>query len=257
MFFASGLIDGFGNCAWRLICSVELLSNVFVEPFTKDVYTEGGIIKIARYFQGSRSPILDVSAALYLIAEPVGRLLQVVTEYTQGKMYLSKTVLPVALLATTTLSLSLPLEDSGAGLIGDILTALDPATESGSDSSPETSYTVNPTVVQTQPTITSATAGSSPTTSPGPGSETPTTPTTSATPSTTPIPTDILTAPDSDNTGLGPMSTVIETATVHRPQGSSTGGASPTPTDDAANAVFGNPVSMLGALLLSLAVPLF
>ncbi|KAL4884751.1 hypothetical protein BJY04DRAFT_170136 [Aspergillus karnatakaensis] len=153
-------------------------------------------------------------------------------------MHFSKTVVSVALLAP--LAAALPSDPSTTDIATDILTAV--------DSSPESSYSVNPNVVETGDPIASAS----------------TTPTgTGALPNTattTSIPTDILTAPDTDPTGLGAgigsMSTVVATATVQESQGATSSSPvadSPTPTGGA-SAILGNPLSMLGGFLVSLAV---
>ncbi|KAL2850757.1 hypothetical protein BJY01DRAFT_245309 [Aspergillus pseudoustus] len=161
-------------------------------------------------------------------------------------MYFSKAIIPFALL---TLSSARPTEDPVADVVAGILTAGD---------GPESSYSVNPTVVQTGPSI--ATSGV-PTGVSGPVSASVTDSETStsaaATVDTTSIPTNILTAPDTDPTDLGSMSTVIETATVQQSQGASTtssGAATPSPTDDPEDAanILGSPLSMLGILLVPL-----
>jgi hypothetical protein len=155
------------------------------------------------------------------------------------KMYLSKTIVSIALLAP--LAAALSSDPSTTDIATDILTA--------ADSSPESSYSVNPTVVQTDVAVATAS------TTPAGSGALPNTATTS-------IPTNILTAPDSDpsGAGIGSMSTVIATATLQQSQDASAstpGAASPTPTDDAAGAILRSPASILGALLVSLLVPLF
>ncbi|KAL4873608.1 hypothetical protein BDV12DRAFT_81284 [Aspergillus spectabilis] len=157
-------------------------------------------------------------------------------------MYLSKTIVSVALLAP--LAAALPSDPSTTNIATDILTA--------ADSSPESSYSVDPTVVQTDVAVATAS------TTPAGSGALPNTAT------TTSIPTSILTAPDSDpsgaGAGIGSMSTVIATATLQQSQDASAstpGAASPTPTDDAAGAILRSPVSLLGALLVSLVVPWF
>ncbi|RDW86229.1 uncharacterized protein DSM5745_02871 [Aspergillus mulundensis] len=198
-------------------------------------------------------------------------------------MHISKTLIPLALLAP----LAAAIPDDGS-LLG-ILTA--------DDSSPESSYSVNPTVAETAvgapvgvsgPVATSSSSAedesSSTSTDSSPTSTTtssaePETAEDAATSTTTSIPTNILTAIDSDPTGsaVGSLTTVIGTATATAQQQSGSlaaetsssaatatssgedegSAASPTPTDDAAAAVLGSPASMLGAVLLSLAIRLF
>ncbi|KAL3464366.1 hypothetical protein BJX64DRAFT_286496 [Aspergillus heterothallicus] len=166
-------------------------------------------------------------------------------------MHFSKAIIPLTLL---TLSSARPTEDPVADIVADILTAGD---------GPDSSYSVNPTVVQTG---TSIATSDIPTGVSGPVSasvsESSTSAAATATAGTTSIPTDILTAPDTDPTDLGSMSTVIETATVHQSQGASTTSSSvatPSPTDDPEDAanVLGSPLSMLGMMLVPLLAQYF
>ncbi|CEL07158.1 hypothetical protein ASPCAL10321 [Aspergillus calidoustus] len=164
-------------------------------------------------------------------------------------MHFSKAIVPLALL---TLSSARPTDDPLGDLVGGILTAGD---------GPESSYSVNPTVVQTGASIA---ASGIPTGVSGPVSASVSESSTSAaaTADTTSIPTNILTAPDTDPTNIGSMSTVVETATLHQSQGASTalsGVATPSPTDDPEDAanVLGSPISMLGMLLVPLLAQYF
>ncbi|KAL6237068.1 hypothetical protein BDW75DRAFT_94236 [Aspergillus navahoensis] len=198
-------------------------------------------------------------------------------------MHLSKTFIPLALLAPLAAAI---LDDANA--LTDILTA--------DDSTPESAYSVNPTVAETALGAPVGVSGSVATSSPaadGTCSESSSTSTDSGsvttgsgepettadaatTATTTSIPTNILTAIESDPTGsaAGSLTTVIATATTQQsgsgaaetsssaatatPSDDSEGNAaSPTPTDDGAAAVLGSPASMLGAVLLSIVIRLF
>ncbi|KAL2813126.1 hypothetical protein BJX63DRAFT_395036 [Aspergillus granulosus] len=164
-------------------------------------------------------------------------------------MRFSRTILPLALFALTS---ARPTEEPVIDIVADILTA---------DNGPESSYSVNPTLVQTGASIATSDV---PTGVLGPVSASASESSTAAaaTADTTSIPMNILTAPDTGPTDVGSMSTVVETATVHQSQEASTtssGIATTSPTDnpeDAAN-VLGSPVSMLGMLLVPLLAQYF
>ncbi|KAI9374107.1 hypothetical protein BJX61DRAFT_541146 [Aspergillus egyptiacus] len=164
-------------------------------------------------------------------------------------MYLRKAILSPAILfslsAAISLSedLSVDADGSTAKIAADIITA--------DESAPESSYSINPTQVETGAPIPTTSQTLTPI-----GSVTIT-----QTATTTSIPTDILTAPDTEPTGIiASMSTLIATTTLSQPHGASTSASpdispSPTPTGGATTGLVRDTAPMLGAALLAVAMP--